>query len=311
MPARLPSLRPRRPRLRAPLVAYVPPAVALARWRRAFGLPQPAGMLVAAAVPAAIAAAAPPSRLRHAATWAAHMWAYKIAYATPYDRPDAVRRRLQVDEALRLDARLGGGTPPTERLQRALRRPPRLTPLDWALTGIYMLWDAEPHLTLAWLLLRHPERFPAAAARLAATYDLTLIGYWAVPSAPPWWASEHAGRIGGAVRRVPVEVSRALRRQPRPLAEHSLGANPWAAMPSDHLATAAMTALLAGEIRRGAGALGWAYAAALGFALVYGGEHYVTDLLAGLALAVAVHRLAPLAAGPARSARRAWARIEP
>jgi membrane-associated phospholipid phosphatase len=304
-------LRRRRPRYRAPLVALVPPAIALARSRRAFGLPQPLSMLVAAAVPAAVAAAAPPSRLRHAATWAAHMWAYGVNFAVPYDRPEALERRLIVDAALRVDARLGGGVPPTERLQRALRRPPRLTPLDWSLTGVYVLWEAEPHVMLIWLILRHPERFPAAAARLAAAYDLTLPAYWIIPSAPPWWASEHAGRMERAVRRVTVEVGRALRGRPRPLDEHSLGDNPWAAMPSDHLATAAMTALLAGEVHRGAGAVAWAYAAALAFALVYMGEHYVTDLIAGLALALGVHRVAPVAAGPARRARRAWARLEP
>ena len=33
-----------------------------------------------------------------------------------------------------------------------------------------------------------------------------------------------------------------------------------------------------------AGAVGWAYAGALGFALVYLGEHYVADLIAGAAL---------------------------
>ena len=38
-----------------------------------------------------------------------------------------------------------------------------------------------------------------------------------------------------------------------------------------------------------------AYAGTLGFALVYLGEHYVADLLAGLALAEGVRRLEPLA----------------
>ncbi len=42
------------------------------------------------------------------------------------------------------------------------------------------------------------------------------------------------------------------------------------------------------------GALGWGYAGTLAFALVYLGEHYVTDLLAGMALVVAVRRGEPL-----------------
>ena len=38
------------------------------------------------------------------------------------------------------------------------------------------------------------------------------------------------------------------------------------------------------------GALGWAYAGALGFALVYLGEHYVIDLIAGAVLVAVVRR---------------------
>ncbi len=75
------------------------------------------------------------------------------------------------------------------------------------------------------------------------------------------------------------------------------GGNPLAAMPSLHFATSVMAALLLAEASPVAGALGFSYAATLGFALVYLGEHYVVDLLAGAALAVAVRR-AEARAGP-------------
>ena len=52
------------------------------------------------------------------------------------------------------------------------------------------------------------------------------------------------------------------------------------------------------------GVVGWAYAITLGFALVHLGEHYVVDLLAGLALTLTVRRLeAPLGAHVARAGR--------
>src|SRR4029078_535610 len=51
------------------------------------------------------------------------------------------------------------------------------------------------------------------------------------------------------------------------------------------------------------GAVGWTYALALGFALVYLGEHYVVDLIAGAALVELVRRATPRAA-PAGRARR-------
>ena len=74
-----------------------------------------------------------------------------------------------------------------------------------------------------------------------------------------------------------------------------LGGNPLAAMPSQHFATSMMAAQLLEETGPLAGALGWGYTATLGFALVYLGEHYVVDLLAGAALTSAVRRATPFA----------------
>ncbi len=79
-----------------------------------------------------------------------------------------------------------------------------------------------------------------------------------------------------------------------------LGGNPLAAMPSLHFATSLMGAHLLSEVGPVAGAFGWTYASTLGLALVYLGEHYAVDLIAGAALTETVR-----AARPApRSARR-------
>ncbi|HEY8771378.1 MAG TPA: phosphatase PAP2 family protein, partial [Thermoleophilaceae bacterium] len=76
---------------------------------------------------------------------------------------------------------------------------------------------------------------------------------------------------------------------------HSLQGNPFAAMPSLHFGTSVMAARLLSGVGRRPAALGWAYASTLGFGLVYLGEHYVIDLIAGFALAEAVWRFAPRA----------------
>jgi membrane-associated phospholipid phosphatase len=60
-----------------------------------------------------------------------------------------------------------------------------------------------------------------------------------------------------------------------------------------------------------AGTLGWAYTATLGFALVYLGEHYVADLIAGFALAEGVRRAAPRVAPAIGAVQRAIQRLEP
>ena len=73
-----------------------------------------------------------------------------------------------------------------------------------------------------------------------------------------------------------------------------LGGNPLAAMPSLHFATSVNAAHLLAESGPVEGAIGWTYALTLGLALVYLGEHYVVDLLAGLALTESVRALAPV-----------------
>ena len=274
-------------------------AVAIARTRKRLGMPRWLSTLVAASAPLSASVAIEPGRTRRAVTWATQMWAYKIAFEVPHDRRDVHRSRVRIDYPIRTDAAIAGGRPPGQRLQERLRHPPRISALDKALVALYLCWEIEPHATLLALLLRRPQRFPRAAARLGAVYDLTLLGYWAVPTAPPWWASEDCARMNGSVRRVMLETIREVKGDERAAKSHETGANPWAAMPSDHFATALMTAGNLFELGRGPGAAGLAYALALGFTLVYLGEHYVTDLIAGGALAGAVwlsqDRLAPLA----------------
>ena len=71
-------------------------------------------------------------------------------------------------------------------------------------------------------------------------------------------------------------------------------------MPSLHFGTSLLAAKLLAETGPVAGAAGWAYALTLGFALVYLGEHYAIDLLAGAALVAArAARRAARAAGRA------------
>jgi membrane-associated phospholipid phosphatase len=82
-------------------------------------------------------------------------------------------------------------------------------------------------------------------------------------------------------------------------------------MPSLHFATSVMAAHVLTDAGRVEGAVGWSYAALLGFALVYLGEHYVVDLAAGAALAEAVRRLEPVGRPVARAVASAVSRLEP
>jgi membrane-associated phospholipid phosphatase len=256
-------------------------------------LPLPRAMMTgwAYTAPVAIAAGFRRSRGRDAAVWAAQMWAYKAAFEMPNDDSDRLRRRAHFDYPIAVDRALGLGKPPGRRLQRRLRQRGRLTLLDKLLSFLYWTWEAEPHAAMAWIRWRRPESFASAAGRLAATFDFTLVGYWALPTAPPWWVSEKLGRMDGDVRRVMSEVASWVKREPNPTeGDHEMGANPFAAMPSDHFASAAMTAMLLSEQDKRLGTMAWGYALSLAFALVYLGEHYVGDLVAGLMLTLSVNR---------------------
>lgn len=257
---------------------------------------------VVSTVPLAVAAALPRGRSQYAATWVAYVWLFKVAWEIPYDKPEKLRPRLRIDYPIRLDSLLGAGAPPGLRLQRALRDPPRVSALDVVTTGLhYVLW-AAPHAALGWILACDQQRFPRAAGRLAAVYHLTTLGYWYLPTAPPWWASEQEGRMGGELQHITRDVAIAIRQKvggdaPRSPRERRQSdreeGNPWGSMPSDALPAAAITARSLGEVSRLAGMVGWTLTALDGFVLVYLGEHYVTDLIAGLILVELIWRGEP------------------
>jgi membrane-associated phospholipid phosphatase len=277
--------------------------------RRRLRLRVPVVTALSFQAPAALALATPRTPLRDAGIYALQMWAYYAHYDMPDDDPDALLKRLHVEYPIRGDRVIGAGEAPTIRLQRGLGRPGRLRPHDFALSVVHWAWFFVPHTTLAYILLRHPERFPRSACLTAACFDLGLVVYWSVPTAPPWWAGENG--YMPRVRRIMVEVGeRFWGRAWRPL-YHSLEGNPFAAMPSLHFGTSVMAARVLSDIGRSPGAIGWAYALTLGFGLVYLGEHYVVDLIAGLTLAEGTRRAAPLAEPAVRAVAGAIQRLEP
>lgn len=264
--------------------------------RRRLRLPPPVVLGAAAAAPVALCIVFPRSRARDAATVGLQMWAYLAGYEMPNDDPEALRARVRVDYPVRIDCALGLGTTPTVRLQRAFSTPGRFRAFEKVLVWSHWIWFTVPHGATAYLLIRHPERFERSAVRMYATFDLGLIAYWRFPTAPPWYAAQHDAMAEGAtpeLRRMMVEYGEDLWGPAWAPLFDFLAGNPLAAMPSLHFATSVMAAHLLSEASPVAGALGWAYASTLGVALVYLGEHYVVDLVAGLALTEAIRAAAP------------------
>jgi hypothetical protein len=277
--------------------------------RRRLGLHPAATAAVAWQTPLAVALAFPRTRARDAAVYAAQMWAYVVSYELPSDDDEALARRVHVGYPIAVDRVIGLGQVPTVRLQRALGRRGEVLPHDTALSWVHWAWFFVPHTAVAYILLRHPERFGRSAALVAGVFDAGAIVYHAVPTAPPWWA----GNTGALphVRRIMTESGERFWGRYWTRLYDSLSGNQLAAMPSLHFGTSVMAAHVLSDAGRGPGAVGWTYAGLLGFALVYLGEHYVVDLAAGLALAEAVRRLEPAGQPPARALARFVRRWEP
>jgi membrane-associated phospholipid phosphatase len=283
--------------------AAVPLAVGLIAARRRIGMHPAVTLALGCAPPLGCAIAVPRGRRRYLAVAAAYMHLFKLGWELPYDHPDKLRRRLWIDEPIRFDTVVGLGLPPGLRLQRALRRRGEVTALDIVVTAVYGSWFV-PQLLFAYLLARHPQYVPRAGARLAAAYHLTCPFYFFSPETPPWWASEREGRMDGDIDRVARLVVCEVLKRPPP-AEGAVPGNPWGSMPSDHISSAAITAMGLSEVSPLYGAIGWSYVAAASFAVVYLGEHYVADVVVGLLIAEAVRRAEPLAAPFVRAVARA------
>jgi membrane-associated phospholipid phosphatase len=274
-------------------VATLGAAIALPLVRKRLRVPGPVTLAVSAAGPIAVAVLAPRTRKRDVALFAMQMWAFTVVHEMPYDDPEALRRRLYTRYPIEIDTRIGLGRLPGARLQTALAGRRFTSALDRFLTITHWLWFFEPYLALSWILVRHPERFPRAARQMAAVFDAGVVGYWAAPTAPPWWSSDE-GLTDEPMRRIMVEVGEPLWGRAWGKLYAALGGNPWAAMPSLHFATSVAAATSLSEAGLEEGAVGWAYALTLGFGLVYLGEHYVTDLLAGAGLVATVHGADPV-----------------
>jgi membrane-associated phospholipid phosphatase len=136
-------------------------------------------------------------------------------------------------------------------------------------------WNSEftvIGLMLLWVYLRRHERFARFRNAILLANLIGLIGYFLMPTAPPWMF-RHWGFVGG------VNHSSEL--------VHALG-NQYAAMPSLHAADALIVGYcLALSCRRWWTKALWAmWPLWVWFCVIATANHYVLDVLAGIAVAV-------------------------
>jgi hypothetical protein len=179
-----------------------------------------------------------------------------------------------------LERRLFGGTLPTKWLQDLLFDPGKIGVVVVACMVVYFSYFVAVHVVALVFWRRSPAEFKRYALAVLLTVYAGLAASFLVPTAPPWLASDHSD----APSMVRV-VSEVLGSNPEAAGHETAGVNAFAAMPSLHFAVTVLVVLAVWRRRRlRAGAV--LYLAAMGFTLVFGGEHYVFDLLVGAAVAV-------------------------
>jgi hypothetical protein len=210
---------------------------------------------------------------------------------------DAARAHVaaQVD----IDRAIGGGELPTVWLQRHLWHPGDPRFYDYAVWAVYMTHFFAVWVTAAVLWRSSRERFRRFAVLTVALTAGAFLTYWRYPAQPPWL------HVPALDRTVPEVWDRLGVHTIRSAYENGDLVNTVAAMPSLHAAYPALLLLFFWPAGPRVRTLLGLYTLAMGFTLVYSGEHFVADILAGWAMAGAVVALVSVAA---RASARTGAR---
>lgn len=199
---------------------------------------------------------------------------------------------LHVEEPAAVDRAVFGGVPSVWMQQHLVDGSSHW--YDAAAALVYVThYVAIPAVTaLVWFGMRNRFR-PWIAAVLAFT-GIGVAGYVVYPAAPPWLASQR-GQIGGVDRISTLGWEHLQLPLVGDLTSASqAGSNPIAAMPSLHAGAAMLVTLFLWPLARTAWRVALVgYVVLMALALVYTGEHYVVDVVAGWLTAAAAVAVAP------------------
>jgi hypothetical protein len=215
-----------------------------------------------------------------------------MAYDKTRAVADAIGLPLHEADVVGWERGLFGGTVPTVWLQQHFYDPAHVFWYDAGCTLIYTSHFFATPVLAAVLWVRERTAWVQFISRVIVLSVAGLATYILFPEAPPWMASrdgliaEHIARLS-ARGWIWLHASNL-----RTTLDHAQqdGSNPVAAMPSLHVAFACLVAIfIMAKLRSRWRLLLLLYPLAMGTALVYLGEHYVVDLIAGVAYAAAVH----------------------
>ncbi len=200
---------------------------------------------------------------------------------------ETVLARTLNTNVARVERWLFGGQLPSITLQDRFFDPSYLQWYDYFLSFIHWSYFFVPHLVAVRLWQKHPVLFRHYLSAMALLLTVGLFIYFLIPSNPPWMAGEQFNSPAAAtVLRVMEPVGRQLGGGLYNASYRVIGeSNPIAAMPSIHMAITFLLVFPARAFGRRWRLLALVYAACMGTALVYLGEHYVIDIAVGMLVA--------------------------
>lgn len=221
-----------------------------------------------------------PSRARWLFFYVGGIYLYTVLRAVV----DDITVDARTDYVIAVDRLLFFGNVPSVELQRPFFSPRNVGALDVWATAVHWSFFIVPHAVFGYLWVRRPRLAAVYGAAVLLTLYVGLVLFWLLPTTPPWLASRE-GDLTYAYR-VMDYVTRGLDHSTYEGVHDTLAEpNVVAAVPSIHMA---LTFLVLIAAREAIPRLQWPvgiYNVAMAFSLVYLGEHYVFDVIAGVLVA--------------------------
>jgi hypothetical protein len=223
-----------------------------------------------------------------------------FAYELMRGYADNIGLAVHVTDILALERTLFGGHLPTQVLQDAFHPATGPDPLASVATIFYFLHFPLPIAVGFFLWLRRRRVYYDFTAALILLAMAGFVTYVLLPVAPPWWAAEH-GYLPGPDGRPAIlylkeqgfdQLASFFGFEGHYIYSYTvydINPNQVAAFPSLHAGFPFLGFLFA---RRAFGRVGWillAYSVCVWFSIVYLADHYVVDILGGLAYAGAAY----------------------
>jgi hypothetical protein len=177
---------------------------------------------------------------------------------------------------------------PTIDLQNRFFSATHLHWYDYTAVVLYLLHFIVPMLVALVFWFKDRGYFKRFMAASVVLFYLGFITYYLFPAMPPWMASQ-LGYLGPVTKIINVVTAHFGHSINAPTVYQYLGANLVAAVPSLHAAWPLLAGLFVGKKYPRAAIPFFAYVIGVWLSVVYLGEHYVFDVLAGIVYAAVVY----------------------